>query len=337
MARRLLALSLTVLMMTAPVVASAAQKGDHKALRAALTLFKQGSTAFKAKDFDAALKLFRKAQATYEHEPLIILALAKTLDGAGEVTKALRYYQLFIREAEATDRDRKPTLARIAVIKKQLAARPATIVLKGMPTGATLKIDGKLAQVDPRNAVRVAAGVHSIHITMGNRVPFSRRFVSVAAGQRLQIDVILMQPVDQSRLPRDHTWTWVAGGTAAVAALAVGVIAIRGVSLRNEYGELFDLETGAATAAARQQYGCKTNKDSDCPELLAEGKKLKAAIGDNDMLVYATAITAGAASIATIVAFVAAPIKPRAASSQALRVTPTWDGRRPGVALSLRF
>ena len=50
--------------------------GDANLRDEALELFNQGKVAFKAGDFSAALDLFRRAQAKFDREPLIILALA---------------------------------------------------------------------------------------------------------------------------------------------------------------------------------------------------------------------------------------------------------------------
>ena len=336
MARRLLSLMLTLLVGLAPCAGFAADKGDQAALRAALGLFKQGSMALQAKDFDAALKLFRKAQATYEHEPLIILALAKTLDSSGELPKALRYYEIFIKQVNPTDPAREPTLKRIAALKRQLAARPAQIVLKGLPTGANVTLDGKQVQVDANNTLRVRAGVHRVRVTMGSRIPYARKGMALAAGQVLTLDVVLLDPVDESKLSRDHTWTWVAVGTTAVAALAAGVFAVRGASLRDSYGEIADIETGLITAAAREEYGCKSQKADDCPALIGEARKRRAAIDDNNTLIYATAIAAGAFGIATLVAYIAAPVK-KPVEQGSLQLQPLWDGTRTGLALTLRF
>ena len=44
--------------------------------------------------------------------PLIILALAKTLDKAGDGERALNYYRLFLKEAPENDPDRPSTVER---------------------------------------------------------------------------------------------------------------------------------------------------------------------------------------------------------------------------------
>lgn len=336
MLRRLLSLCLALSLGFAPSLGFAAKRGDRAAQAAALVLFKQGRMALQAKDFDAALKLFRQAQATYEHEPLIVLALAKTLDGAGQREKALRYYEIFIKQVEPTDRDRAPTLKRIAALKKELATRPATIVLKGLPTGAQVWLDGKATQVGVNNTLTVPAGVHGVRVAMGNRVPYARSGMALGPGQRLELDVVLLEPVDESKLSRDHTWTWVAGGLTAAAALGAGVLAVRGVSLRNSYGELADLQTGKITAAARKRYNCVSQKAEDCPELITEANQRRAAIDSNDSLLYGVGIGVGVLGLATLVAYLAAPVK-RPARGAGLLLTPMVDGRRAGVMATLRF
>ncbi len=338
MARRLTAL-LTILALVlatfAPSApASAAEKGDVAAMRQALEVFKQGRTALKARDFDAALKFFRKAHAIYEHQPLIILALAKTLDRAKQPDNALRYYKLFIREAEPDDRDRKPTLARIAAIEAALARRPAKLVLKGLPAGAAVRVDGKTRQVDPGNGVTLKAGVHGVEVTMGNRLPFVRKGLALAPGQTLTLEVVLLEPVDPSKLPRDHMWTWVAGGATALATLTLGVLAVRRVTLSNSYFELVS-ESGKVNQTTIKKYDCKGTTLDDCPALRDEANSRRDAILQNDKLLYGAGIAAGVFAIGTVAAYFAAPVKKQARAT--LQLTPTWDGRRVGAGLTLRF
>lgn len=310
---------------------------DADARKQALEVFKQGRTAYKAGDYDAALRFFRQAQALYQHESLIILALAKTLDKAGDGERALSYYRLFLKEAPASDPDRQATTERIAALEAELAARPGFVVLKNLPSGAEVTVDGKAAAVDHRGAVKLAAGTYQVGVRMANRLPFERK-VAISAGKETQVEVVLLEPVDPSTLPRDHRWTWIAGGLTAATLLTTGVLAVRGAGLRNDYGVLFDETSGRATETARKRFDCPptATKDEDCPALIAEGDRLRDDIVTNDTLTASFGIATGALAIGTLVAWLAAPVK-QAEAAPAVSWTPSFGPSGASVALSLRF
>ena len=319
-------------LIVAPLQVVGAPKGDRASMQQALEVFKQGRTALKAKDYDAALKFFRKAQAIYEHEPLIIYALAKTLDHAGQFENALRYYQLFITTSEPDDRERPLARKRIEALQDRLARRPARLVLKGLAAGAAVKLDGKQVQVDPQNTLEMKAGIHSIEVRLGNRIPFVRNGLALAAGQVLKLEVVLLEPVDPSLLPRDHTWTWVAGGATAVAGLALGIFAIRRVALLNEYYEMVESNSGKVTNATLKKYDCQSTKPEDCPVLWKEVSARKDAYDANEGWMYATGIATGVFAIATVAAVFAAPVKAGQERSS-VSVRPTFNGNQLGVLL----
>ncbi|MEY3014168.1 MAG: hypothetical protein RIT45_2903 [Pseudomonadota bacterium] len=310
---------------------------DADARRRALDVFKQGRTAYKAGDYDAALRFFRQAQAIYQHEALIILALAKTLDKAGDGERALSYYRLFLKEAPENDPDRGSTVQRIAALEAELAARPGFVVLQNLPSGAEVTVDGKAAAIDHRAGIKLAAGTYKVAVRMKNRLPFERT-VEVTAGRETKIDVVLLEPVDPSKLPRDYRWTWITGGLAAASLLTTGVLAVRGSSLRNDYGVLFDEASGRATETGRKRYDCPptATKDEDCPELVAEGERLRSDIISNDTLTASFGIATGALAIGTLVAWLAAPVK-QPAEGSTVTWTPQFGPRSAGMTLSLRF
>lgn len=310
---------------------------DADARRRALDVFKQGRTAYKAGDYDAALRFFRQAQAIYQHEALIILALAKTLDKAGDGERALNYYRLFLKEAPENDPDRPSTVERIAALEAELAARPGFVVLQNLPSGAEVTIDGKAAAVDHRSAVKLAAGTYTVGVRMKNRLPFDRK-VAITAGRETKVDVVLLEPVDPSKLKHDHTWTWITGGLAAASLLTTGVLAVRGSGLRNDYGVLFDESTGRATETGRKRFDCPptATSDADCPELIAEGKNLRESILTNDTLTASFGIATGALAIGTLVAYLAAPVAQPDATPK-VSLSPRFGDGTTGFALSLRF
>ncbi len=302
----------------------------------ALEVFKQGKTAYKAGDYVAALKFFRQAQAIFSHEALIILALAKTLDRSGDKERSLQYYRLFLEEAPGDDPDRGETIARIAAIEKELAARPGVLLLSNLPSNAEVRIDEKVVGVDHRSAVELPAGSYKVNVRAPERLPFDRQVV-ISPGKETKLEVVLLEPVEWSKLRRDHTWTWVAGAATAASAVTTGVLAIRGSSLRSDFDVLFDAN-GRATATGRKRYNCSptATKDEDCPKLIAEGERLHDAIISNDRLTYTFAIASGVFAVGTVVAWVAAPVAKDQSSPQA-RLMPTFDGQTRGLLLTLDF
>lgn len=336
--RLLLAICLVLTALCAPAwAANGRLSADESEQRAkALDVFKQGKTAYKAGDYVAALKFFRQAQAIYSHETLIILALAKTLDRSGDKERALSYYHLFLEEAPGDDPDRGETIARIAAIEKELAARPGTLLLANLPSNAEVRIDDKVVGVDHRSAVELAAGSYKVNVRAPERLPFDRQVV-ISPGKETKLAVVLLEPVEWSKLRRDHKWTWIAGAATAASAVTTGVLAMRGSSLRSDFDVLFDVN-GRATATGRKRYGCSptATKDEDCPKLIAEGDRLHDAIIQNDRLTYTFAIASGVFAVGTVVAWVAAPVTKDQSRSQA-RLLPTFDGEHRGLALSLTF
>ena len=312
----------------------------------ALELFNQGKIAYKAQDYDAALELFRRAQAKFDKEPLIILALAKTLDQAANQEKALLYYQLFLKVAPVTPafaKDREATVTRVKLVEEILRSRPGVLRFKGLPSGALLEIDHKATDVDAQGDVKLAAGTYALRVTMERRIPFERQALAVAAGEVKVIEVVLLAPVDPSTLPHDHTWAWVAGG-ATLAGLAVG--AVFGAMMLHEndgYGVRFDSVTGVAKPATLADYKGSDGKvcvlgGADCPGAKAEGQRLIAAFESDRTWMYVALGSSAALAVTTGVLFLTAPVKEVPGGLRpTLQVTPTLLPGGGGMALALRY
>lgn len=338
-----LCLSTAALCCAAPQALAQRHNSDERAARtAALEQFKQGATAYKAGDYDAALKFFRRAQALYGHEPLIILALAKTLDGAKEHDKALKYYQLFLNEAPADDNDRPKTVARIQAIKALLAAMPATLVLMNLPSAARVSVNGKEHTVDHRSALSLPAGSYDVLVTMKPRLPFELKALTLEPGATREVEVVLLEPVDPSTLPHDHTWTWAAGTATGVAALTAGAFGLKSYFVRGDWADMFDGDTGQAKASAKASFGCTSKQATPekCQALVDEGNRLDDEAKSFQQLAWITGGVALGLGFATAVAYFAAPVQsPAAAAPTAWRwqVGPWLAPGQQGAALTLRF
>ncbi|MBI5611152.1 MAG: tetratricopeptide repeat protein, partial [Deltaproteobacteria bacterium] len=307
---------------------------------------------FKAGDYDAARELFQKAWARYDREPLIALALAKAYDRAGLLEKAQIYYEHFLRLAPPTKEylnDREQAVQRLAIIKDQLKSRPGILKFKGLPTGARLEVDGKPADVDAAGELKVTAGSHSVRVTMEKRLPFDRPVVAVGPGEVKDIEVVLVAPVDPSTLPRDHKWTWVAGGTAAAGLIATGVFGFLYWQEYDAWSARFDAN-GRPNSTTRAEYSnaqgkCEIgNPYADtaldpCKGATDEGNRRKATTQKYQI---GTAVAGGVtalAAIGTVVAFYSAPTLDPSASKPAtsLLLLPRIGPDGAGLQLALRF
>ncbi|GEM_PF-3281967 len=308
-------------------------RADSAARGKALKVFKQGKTAYKAGDYDAALKFFREAQSIYSHEALIILALAKTLDRAKQTEKARKYYTLFLTEAPPTDRARPGTVKRVAAIDAMLAARPGVLVFKGLPTAALLHVDGKPREPNAKGELEVKPGSYEIKVTLEHHFPYERKAVKLKPGERLDVSVVLKRIPDPSTLPRDHMWTWVAGTATGAAAISAGVLGLQWMFARNEYLEYFDGDSGNANEKARKKFNCE-GKVVQCPDAIAFGQDLKAEASTYQTATMVTGLVAAGLGVATVVAYFAAPVKDGKSPSTALWITPATE---TGVGFALHF
>lgn len=356
-----LARAILVLMLAAgpcllTVAPSSAQAGeplsadDAKAREEALEFFKAGRNAFKAGDYDAARELFQKAWARYDREPLIALALAKAYDRAGTLEKAQIYYEHFLRLAPVTKdylADREQAVARIAVIKEQLKSRPGVLKFKGLPSGALISVDGRPTDVDASGELKVQAGTHAVRVTMDKRVPFERPVIAVGPGEVKEIEVVLVAPVDPSTLPKDHKWTWIAGGTAAAGLVATGVVGFLYWQEYEAWSARFNSD-GLPLASTQNDYpvdghpcrpGYKLPSGKfECWQAVAEGDQRANTIKKYQI---GTAVAGGVtvlAAIATVVAWsTAPPVDASAPPKTTWIVVPQGYSGGAGVSLGLSF
>lgn len=339
---------------------------DARAREEALELFKQGRTAYKAGDYAAALDLFRRAQARFEREPLIILALAKTLErkgtpadgqepGQAELRDGRKYYELFLKVAPITPaatKDREEAVAAVKRIDAMLAQMKGILKFKGLPSGAQLELDGKPADTDAQGDVRVPAGTYKIRVTMDKRLPFDRPTVTVGPGETKVIEVVLVAPVDPSTLPRDHTWTWVAGGTSAASILVGGVFGVLMLQELDGYKARFN-DNGQPTEEARKDHpvvvdgksipcrvGFKTASGAwECEGAVAEGKQREDKWKSRRDWMFISLGTGAALGFATAALYYSAPIKDSGKASEPPKTTwqlrPMWLDDGMGAVLSV--
>ena len=304
----------------------------------ALEVFKQGKTALKANDYDAALQFFSKALAIFEHEPLIILALAKTHDRAGNHEKALNYFNLFLKTASPGEVERPEVVKHIGELERLLASRPGTLKLNNLPSQARVEINGEKREPNHENKLFLPPGSYDVLVTMDKRIPYERRTIRLGPGEAKTLDVVLVAPVDESKLPRNHTWTWIAGGATGAALLATGVLGVMTSSSKSKYFERFN-ERGQPLKVTLEDYDCQ--KGEVCPEALAEGDKYRQEFIDRQNWMLIAGLTASGLALATVALFFAAPVKDPARAL--MRPVDSWQvlpSLRPdggGLVVGLRF
>jgi tetratricopeptide (TPR) repeat protein len=339
---------LAALLAPLPALAQPAQLTTEQAHARdeAIEIFNQGKAAFKAGDYDAAQQLFLKAWGKFDREPLIALALGKAYDRAANMEKAQIYYEAFLRLAPAEKdfaKDREQTVKRLAEVKLVLASRPGVLKFQGLPSGAHLLLDDQPADPDTGGEIKVAAGTHSVRVTMDKRDPFVRPAVSVAAGETKIIDVVLMAPVDPSTLPRDYTLTWVLGSASAAALLTGGLFGILTLERSDAYNQRWP--NGSASKETLAEYGCTIGgTEPGCANAIAEGNNFVKQIEFRRTAMFISLGVGAALGTATIIAAVKAPTTDKSATVsnrpwwKDLRAYPTLDGKGGAAGvISLAF
>jgi hypothetical protein len=242
-------------------------------------------------------------------------------------------------------------VALLAAVHKELSSRKATLKLKGLPSGAQVLVDGKSVAVEANGDVQVEAGVHTVRVTMDKRVPFERPAIHAGPGEIKEVEVVLMAPIDPSTLPRNHTWTWVAGGTAAAGVVATGVVGFLLWRETDQYNARFD-SLGRPRDATRADYPvngqpCRIgiqlagSKTYECEGAVTEGNTRLATIRGYQI---GTAVAGGAtllAAIGTAIAYVSAPVADtepaRTAGRRQWSIQPLSGAGLQGAQIAVHF
>jgi len=164
---RLVALGLLVLSLSlagrahaqaAHAQAAHAQADDKQKAREA---FKEGVTAFRAGNYQAALEKFEAADEA-AHSPAITYNIARTLEKLERPQRAVDAYEAYIAEAGEAGEFTSASTVAIAQIK----ARSTKLRIDSTPPGATVTIDGvKQSQRTPLTML-VARGSHQVSLEL---------------------------------------------------------------------------------------------------------------------------------------------------------------------------
>jgi tetratricopeptide (TPR) repeat protein len=161
---------------------------DHELRRErASAEFALGMNDYRRGDFASAAGHF---QAAYESlpDPAPLFNMARSWEGANEITRALDAYQRYLAAApDASDRDE--VLARIALLRQ----RPVEVFVSSQPPGAFVFVDGSSEPIPGTTplVLRLQPGRHTVALV---REGYSRleRAVDVRAGERQTVAIPLM-------------------------------------------------------------------------------------------------------------------------------------------------
>lgn len=161
---------------------------DHELRRQrASAEFALGMDDYRRGDFASAAAHF---QAAYDAlpDPAPLFNMARSWEGANEITRALDAYQRYLAVApDAPDRDE--VLARIALLRQ----RPVEVFITSQPPGAFLFVDGSSEPIPGTTplVLQLRPGRHTVTLV---REGYARleRVVEVRAGERQTVSFALM-------------------------------------------------------------------------------------------------------------------------------------------------
>lgn len=212
---------------------------DREKSRAA---FKKGVAQLRAQEWAAARASFEAAWSLYPHPSILLnlgIARLKTDDPVLAEQDLLRFLAedpgaapdelAGAREALAESR------GRIGTIRVTASPKTARVVVDGKPVERVRAAESAVIAEQ-----RVKAGPHAVRVDADGYVP-DERTVEAAAKADTEVDVALTSakdtqpPVETSSTRKAIGWTLV--GAGGVALVAGGAMALRAMSLSDDYGD----------------------------------------------------------------------------------------------------
>lgn len=214
--------------------------------------FMKGQSLYSAAKYKDALAKFEESFAAKPH-PATIFNIARCQDQLGDLVRAMTSYKEYLRQSpQATDADEVATA--IASIEQRLQKQGTQHLLVYVdPATARVSVDGKDIGSSPASAT-IAPGSHKVTIAAPGFDPYERAF-AMSATRSMELTVSLrasavvavkqpdpVKPADPVKppdarepdltpppppalivdtptpAPRKRLFTWVAAGTAGVAA-----------------------------------------------------------------------------------------------------------------------
>jgi tetratricopeptide (TPR) repeat protein len=158
--------------------------------------FAEGLAAYRRGDFVAAAEHFQNAYLALPH-PAPLFNLARSWEGANEISRALEAYERYLVEAP-TAPDRNEVVERIAMLR----ARPAQVFISSEPPGARVFLDDDPSPqpgITPM-VVRLPPGPHVLVLEREGHARIQRRFAA-RPGEVETISLTLVRAEEGVELP----------------------------------------------------------------------------------------------------------------------------------------
>src|SRR5690554_206390 len=216
-----------------PVPKAGSVSSDEEIAKQVLSLIREANAAFDAGNYTEAANKYEQAYALYP-DPSILVRLGKTAEKTGDTSKALGYYNEFVRllPDDPTSAELATTIANL---EKSVAVK---VAVTSEPSGASIFVDG---EVEPAESLTPAVleltpGTYALRLEKDGFVGATES-VEVVAGQAPQVSVTLtrqmladtpaanfasetVEDVDGARLDI-YGWTTLGLGVATLATSGV--------------------------------------------------------------------------------------------------------------------
>ncbi|MSP71480.1 MAG: hypothetical protein EXR76_04705 [Myxococcales bacterium] len=219
-------LGIALALLLIPLVGAAQTPVDGATKAEAQTLYQDGVTLFKDKQFKAASEKFQAAY-NLDPSPILLYNLARAAELVGDPKTAIGHYRAYLAGYPQA-RDRADVEKQIEVLEAVLGqvATTGAVSITGLPEGASLKIDGATPPAPHQDGKLVLVpGKHVATVVSATGLTSTWAF-DLAAGETVSRD--LTNLFTETTAPRDdrrrpfRLWGWVGVGVG-VAALGGGI------------------------------------------------------------------------------------------------------------------
>lgn len=243
---------------------------DPRRMAEAREHFEAASRHYEAREFREAIREFELSNSLVPSADLAY-NVARCYEHLDDFGPAKDYYERYLRE-KIDPPDRSEVEQKIAWLAEQIEARrragrqKATrglLRLSVTPAGAQVSIDGRAVGAAPfAEPLELDPGAHRISIVAPGRQDWVGR-VDVRAGDTTHAVAELPAATVHEAVKGGRLWTWVAGGTAAAAALGGVILGVGAQGTMNDAQATYDdgdvatahsLERDARARADRADY-----------------------------------------------------------------------------------
>lgn len=252
-ATQLLALALFAL--AGSIASSAHAQGaaaapTNEARATAREAYGRAQQLFQAGDYAGSEAAFMEAYAAMPN-PIVLMGVGESRERAGNLAGAIEAFERYL--AERTD---APDAAVVRTRIEGLRAHPATLAVRSAPSGAGITLDGEATGRTTPAELEVAAGEHSITLSLEGHAGASRSLdADPGAHEQIMVELTPVaaepalgdgEPIPET-VPEDHasqdeaedvnTGVWVTAGISAGALLMGTVIGFLALSEESGFND----------------------------------------------------------------------------------------------------